>query len=258
MKHTIKLYEKLSFGTHPCLDEQNYDGWLLRFANGYTKRANSVTMLEESTISLKEKITYCEKMYLKKGLPAIFKITPLSIEVDNVLRQMGYNAVDKTNVMKVNLDNILPLEEYEKEFQSKIKSAIISVKIDEMITKDWQNVYFLKNQVSEKFIPTAKKMHDKIVNQVLCTQVYYDEKVAACGLGVLEQGFVGLLDIVVSKEYRGLGFGKLLCQTLLARGKEKEAAIGYLQVVDSNTVAKNLYDGLGFIKQYSYWYRMKM
>ena len=48
-----------------------------------------------------------------------------------------------------------------------------------------------------------------------------DKKAVACGLGVMEQGYVGLLDIVVKEEYRGCGFGKVLCQSLLEKAKEK-------------------------------------
>ena len=76
-------------------------------------------------------------------------------------------------------------------------------------------------------------------------------------MGVLEQGHVGLLDIVVKEEYRGCGFGKVLCKALLDKGKECGALTGYLQVVDANTVAKKLYESLGFEYRYSYWYRVK-
>ena len=92
---------------------------------------------------------------------------------------------------------------------------------------------------------------------MLCATVYVDKKAVACGLGVMEQGYVGLLDIVVKEEYRGYGFGKVLCGTLLEKAKGKGATAGYLQVVDSNAVAKGLYKSLGFEEMYSYWYRVK-
>lgn len=32
------MFEELSFNSHPALQTQFYDGWVLRFANGYTKQ----------------------------------------------------------------------------------------------------------------------------------------------------------------------------------------------------------------------------
>ena len=92
---TSLFYEALSFNTHPCLEEEMYDGWLLRYAEGYTKRANSVNVVGASIISIAEKIQKCEEKYAERHLPIVFKITPMASELDDVLGQMGYFAVDK-------------------------------------------------------------------------------------------------------------------------------------------------------------------
>lgn len=52
MNEQIRLYEELSFNSHPSLQTQYYDGWILCFSNGYTNRANSVNMIYPSTIDL--------------------------------------------------------------------------------------------------------------------------------------------------------------------------------------------------------------
>ncbi len=52
MTEQTLLYENLSFNTHPALVTEKYDGWLIRYSNGYTKRANSVSPLGESSIDL--------------------------------------------------------------------------------------------------------------------------------------------------------------------------------------------------------------
>ena len=262
MKQESLFFEKLSFNTHPCLAEEIYDGWLLRFAEGYTKRANSVSVVGESGLPLTEKISYCEAAYAKQNLPTVFKIAPMATDLDGVLEERGYTAGDKTNVMTVDLTKKKKTEPKEKE-NNKGKMAGLpgtaeaSVTIEETFTESWQYYYFTFNKVSTASVPTAKKIQAKITNPVLCATVYVDKKAVACGLGVLEQGYVGLLDIVVKEEYRGCGFGKVLCRALLEKGKEKGAATGYLQVVDSNEVAKKLYVGLGFEDKYSYWYRVK-
>ena len=249
MEKDCLLYEKLSFNTHPCLAEEAYDGWLLRFADGYTKRANSVNVVGESSVNFAEKIIYCEKKYTEEKLPTVFKITPVSRGLDAMLEERGYGAVDKTNVMSVDLARTALSEKKQNEK--------VSVTMEETFTEAWQYYYFTFNKISSAYVPIARKIQAKITNPVLCATVYLDKKAVACGLGIMEQGYVGLLDIVVKEEYRGCGFGKVLCGALLEEAKGKGATTGYLQVVDSNEVAKKLYESLGFEDVYSYWYRVK-
>ncbi len=253
------FYEKLSFNTHPCLEEELYDGWLLRFAEGYTKRANSVNVVGESTMPVAEKVKYCEEKYAEQNLPPVFKIAPMASVLDGVLEERGYSAVDKTNVMTVDLMKKAKGSAKYNGYKSSgaLGTETVSVIIEEKFTEAWQYYYFTFNKVPLASVPTAKKIQAKIINPVLCATVYADKKAVACGLGVMEQGYVGLLDIVVKEEYRGCGFGKVLCQAILEKAKERGAATGYLQVVDSNTVAKKLYKSLGFEDMYSYWYRVK-
>jgi len=259
MEKDCLFYEKLSFNTHPCLSDEEYDGWLLRFADGYTKRANSVSVVGESAKVFAEKIGYCEEEYGKRNLPAVYKITPVALELDAVLEKKGYVAVDKTNVMTVDLSEKRKPAEKGNGSKTSFREGAedVSVTIEERITEAWQYYYFTFNKVSPAFVPVAKKIQASITNPVLCATAYVNKKAVACGLGVMEQGYVGLLDIVVKEEYRRCGFGKLLCRTLLEKAKEKGATTGYLQVVDSNEAAKKLYKGLGFEDVYRYWYRIK-
>ncbi len=259
MEKDSLFYEKLSFNTHPCLSEEVYDGWLLRFAEGYTKRANSVSVVGDSTIAFDDKIIHCEEAYAKRNLPTVFKIAPMAAELDGLLEERGYSSVDKTNVMTVDLKKTVVEgnEDDKRKATNRLGAGNVSVMIEEKFTEAWQYYYFTFNKVSSTSIPTAKKIQAKITHPVLCATVYMNKKAVACGLGVMEQGHVGLLDIVVKEEYRGQGLGRILCQALLEKAKTRGATTGYLQVVDSNTTAKKLYEGLGFEKQYSYWYRIK-
>lgn len=45
-----------------------YDGWILRSANGYTRRANSINPIYPPEINVNDKIEYCSKLYESKGL----------------------------------------------------------------------------------------------------------------------------------------------------------------------------------------------
>ena len=103
--NNVILYEELTMNAHPAIQTQLLDGAVLRFAAGYTKRANSVNPLYSSEIS--NKISYCEYIYTSQGLPTVFKLTPLSFEaLDKTLEAKGYNKVEPSNLMT----RTIPLE----------------------------------------------------------------------------------------------------------------------------------------------------
>ena len=75
----------------PALHEIWLDGWLLRFAEGHTRRANSINPLRQGSRDLRNKIADCEAAYRAQGLSAIFRISTLAERgLDEMLRALGY------------------------------------------------------------------------------------------------------------------------------------------------------------------------
>ena len=72
----IRSIEELSLNAWPALNTAFYDGWVLRFAEGYTRRANSINPLYPSTLDPIEKIRVCEEIYAARGQDIVFKLTP--------------------------------------------------------------------------------------------------------------------------------------------------------------------------------------
>jgi N-acetylglutamate synthase len=90
----------------PALQEIKLDGWLLRFAEGHTRRANSVNPLRQGSRDLREKIAECEAAYRAQGLPTIFRISALTESgLDETLSTLGYGPPeDDTCVLYRALD----------------------------------------------------------------------------------------------------------------------------------------------------------
>jgi hypothetical protein len=82
--------EEVALNAWPAPQRLLYDGWLLAFASGYTKRANSVSALYASRLPLDEKITLVEQAYHERGLPPIYRLTPHSQppQLDEALAQL--------------------------------------------------------------------------------------------------------------------------------------------------------------------------
>jgi len=247
MNDTVLLYEELSLNALPALQTQFYDGWVLRYTNGYgyTNRANSVNILYPSKIDMGTKVTECEKRYFAQGLPAVFKITDsLDGNLDSFLEGKRYDVVTPTYLMSAGMDGI----------QSDINGCVLTDCID----NEWLNAYFrLSEYVDSKKISIAKQVFSNIRVTVICGRLIKDGETIACGLCAVERGFAGLFNVVVDEAYRGRGYGKGICVSLLSAAKRVGVHTTYLQAVQENNRAVNLYTKLGYMCAYSYWYRVK-
>lgn len=244
-KHISQLYEELSMNSHPALQTQLYDGWILRFANGYTNRANSINPLYPSSIDLQEKIGVCETLYHSRGLPAVYKLTNYTDPaIDKMLGEKGYAVSTPTYVMDMSL----------KDRHFKSSDCIITGYADD----EWLDCYFTFGKYTDgNKISAAKQILSNVKNTMLCGRIVKNGVSVACGSCVIERGYMSLLNIVVAEDKRGKGYGYEICASLLASAKRLCAHTAYLQVVQENVKALNLYAKLGYTKQYAYWYRVK-
>lgn len=223
-----------------------YDGWVLRFSEGYTKRANSINPLYPSFIDPAEKIATCESIYQDRGLPVIFKLTgdARQRELENLLIEKGYEKIDATAVMT------LPLRSFDG-------AVSASLDLEATFTEAWKDGFIRCNAINATYQSVLKKMLGNILGRKIIASKTVDGAMVACGFGVMERGYVGLFDIVVDIAYRGKGIGKDIVQGILAEAKRDGADTAYLQVLKGNAVAENLYAALGFRERYRYWYRKK-
>ena len=100
MKTKVRFFEELASNGHVALNVMQYDGWLLRFSNGYTGRANSVSCIYPSKLPLEEKVAYCEECYAKQGLPANFKLTEYDTELSDFLEKSAVAELFNNNPME--------------------------------------------------------------------------------------------------------------------------------------------------------------
>ncbi len=59
----IRFIEELSLSALPALETIYLDGWVLRFADNYTRRANSINPLYPGTRTLDENLREAEALY---------------------------------------------------------------------------------------------------------------------------------------------------------------------------------------------------
>jgi ribosomal protein S18 acetylase RimI-like enzyme len=242
----MRSIEELSMNAWPSIQTQFIDGWIIRFANGYTKRSNSVNPLYYSSKDVNEKIELCEHIFKKKELKPVFKITleVFPINLDDILKNRGYKAIDYTSVQILDLLDV-----------DEPKNSNINIYTD--INEEWINCYCGLKSINIGDKITFKKILKNITNEIYFVSLLLNDKVIACGFGVLEDDYIGLFDIIVDINYRKYGYGEQLIKNIIKIAKNKGVKKAYLQVILENVPAFNLYKKIGFKELYKYWYRIK-
>ena len=229
----------------PALVTLFYDGWVLRFAKGYTKRANSIHPLYPSIDDPSEKITACEQLYQKGSQRTVFKMTQAvqPSELDALLEHRGYGLDSPTSVqtLDLNLAN-----------GSATHRSIVS----ETLSETWLADCCRLSGIEKRHQPTLRRMLSEPRVETGFFFIQEHGQTIACGMGAVQNQHVGLFDIITDVNYRKQGYGHQLVTDLLAWGRERGAQTAYLQVMLNNPPALRLYSKLGFKESYRYWYRI--
>ena len=237
--------EEASLNAWPALQQILFDGWLLRFAKGYTKRANSVNPLFDSYLSTEEKIALCERFYVEKEQPTIFRLTPFAspADLDQILERRRYRRIDLTHVQHRDVrGHAIPQEP--------------SVKLRNETLDNWLDTFCQLSAAPRAKHQTHQEILQAIPSKRLLAVLTDSDTIVACGLGVLQYDYFGLFDLVTDLQQRNKGYGAKLVLSMLRWAQEHAAAHAYLQVMNSNAPARDLYAKLGFEEVYQYWYRV--
>jgi len=235
--------EHASYYSWPALEQIDNGGWILRFANGYTKRANSVNVLSAETDHMTQRIIQCEEAYHSRNLPCIFRLLSFNDNADviAILDQREYDRRDHSLVLIQDLRD--------KVFASSQPTFLTC--------EEWLPIYC---RLGEKELPnhaTHMEMLKKINHKTLFAVLQKDHKDLSCALGVLCNEYFGLFDMVTHPDYRNQGHGAELITSMLTWAKQQGAVTAYLQVVSDNIPGVRLYNKLGYKPGYEYFYKVQ-
>lgn len=245
MKLVIRRLEEVTVRTWPALETALDDGWLLRYNDGYTRRANSVLPVYGSTRNVRAKIADCEVFYERRQLPTVFKLTPAAYprNLDGILAAQGYLRSAPVSVQTCDLM-----------YHRLIPDPQVSVR--GWPEADWLDHHADLNGITESDCFILRRM----LTRGLATQSYYasirrDGRTVASGMAHRDEHHVGLFGIVTDRTYRRQGLARALILTLMAHAQVDGAETAFLQVNRSNVAARRLYAEMGFCEAYAYWYR---
>ncbi len=242
--------EEASLNAWPAMQQTFLDGWILRFARGFTKRSNSIVPLYDplqtsarNRPQLAEKIRHCENLYAREQLQTVFRLTSIRADdlLDEVLDDRGYTVQDESLVLTRELTH---------------PSAMATADVRFLPLQAWLENYCRLTSMPEP----ARSLHGVILNGISgeCGfgMLYVNDIPVACGLAVVDRDLSGLFDVFTDPDHRDAGLGSHMVQALLDWSWDNGARTAYLQMVASNEPAAHLYERLDFRQIYRYWYRV--
>jgi N-acetylglutamate synthase len=233
----------------PALHEIWLDGWLLRFAEGHTRRANSVNPLRPSSRDFREKIADCEATYRAQGLPVIFRISALAEHgLDEMLSGLGYGPPEDETCV--------------------VYRPLVAGDISD------SDAYVCENAPSEQWLEahtrctgngeTAQRAQRKILQALSVPAVFTAARTEQGGLaslafGTVHDSLVCINLVVTDPALRRRGLARRAVAAVFAWARDRAGAdAACLAVVADNLPARALYRQLGFDTElYRYHYRRR-
>lgn len=245
----IRQLEELTLNTSPAIHQDVYDGWVLRASGTDTRRANSVTALQASSLPLTDKIDYCESWYRLHGQAPVFRLTEAFSpgELDQLLAARGYAREVETLVRTLDLSSAAA----DREFALPPGARIV----ERNETDGLRDVHLLKHASAEL---KEQDTHRQLLwrGPQLFASLKTINGLAATGLARIERDHVGLFNMRTAERARGKGYASMLVSYLLTWGAANGARTAFLQVDRANVAANRLYNKFGFVTQYAYWHRV--
>jgi N-acetylglutamate synthase len=245
----IRQVEERAAHAWPAAVVQRVDGWWLRFNRGVTRRANSVWPHQaEGRMSLSEKLERVEEFYAECGLPVRYQMCPACqpSQLDSVLEARGYWVDAPVQVQTAPLPTVL-----DRLSSSLAETVTISATLEEA----WFSAYCRAEDASEHGPHGRRDILQRIALPTGYAMLRLEGRPAAVGLGVLEQGWIGVYCMATHPEYRRRGAAAAVLRSLASWGQRLGATRTYLQVTEPNVPARTLYERAGFQTLYGYYYR---
>src|SRR5437660_3962382 len=98
--------EATCFNAFPALKQAILAGWLLRFSEGLSRRANSANPLQPGHAPPETVIEAVEALYRREGLPAIVRVPSFLTAIDAPLEARGYTSEGESRVLYGGIEGV--------------------------------------------------------------------------------------------------------------------------------------------------------
>jgi N-acetylglutamate synthase len=228
----------------PSLSHVIHDGWMVRLADGLTRRANSVSPLHAGAKITPENLHFFEALFDDRDLPLIVRMPGLlDPSVDLALDKAGFTREGDFCVFYGDIDRVRA-------------QADPAVTISDEAEREWLQTL----QAMQGRSPAEGAIYEAIITSVVLPAGFAilrdNGEPVALAYGALDGDLLCCESVVTRAASRNKGYGRRLMGVLLQWAKDKGAKGVCLQVDAANAPAIALYRKIGIDRElYRYHYR---
>lgn len=223
-----------------------HDGlWLWRYANGLTKRSNSIQVLDPSDGSYAElRLVRLAELSKHFGIAPMVRVTPLTPpELIDVLDGLLWDEIE--------LSDVMAMEMPDADFPVGVQSRYFDPNDPE-----WLKAMAHMAGYDAEQIETQRQIMEMISCPARGVLVYHKAGLPVAAALTAVSGNIGVyLNVVTHPSARGNGYGRAVMSAALNWARSAGATYSALQVLANNVPAQALYQSLGFGEVYNYSYR---
>lgn len=248
----VQRLERSMLTSWPALST-SFDGdWVIRLADGMTKRSNSVTCLGSDPSDLDLRIDRAEAVFERRDLLPVFRISPLaSPALTEALDQRGWDRFDESIVMTLDLATVAATDHNEK-----LRNTP-EIRVTDQPDTAWLDGCRRIDDLSDQEVETLSLMLKRLIPTAGFGRISVDDHIVSLALAVVDVELAGLFEVMTAEDHRRRGFSRQLLARLLRFGEEHGATTGWLAAAACNEPAVQLYRSMGFAEIYRYHYRSK-
>jgi ribosomal protein S18 acetylase RimI-like enzyme len=224
----------------PALETLVFGDFVLRFANGYSGRANAATALRHGADMPAAELAELVRLYRAAGLTPRIRTSPL---VAPALVERLERAGWRNEVISVGMVLDLSGRAFARDPRVEIAPAV-----DDL----WIEGVCQRQAPGKRDAITFRAMMERLRVTAGFARLWHEGEPAALALTAIDRGFVEIGSVIVDEGLRGRGLGRALVQSQLHWGVENGATTAFLQVDSRNSTALNLYGSLGYREVYRY------
>jgi N-acetylglutamate synthase len=224
----------------PAVTTHMIDGWAVRFAGGYTGRANSASAVTPGAHIDDAFVTRIITMYHREKLTPQFRVSPVAHAGSaEILQQHGFVSRGLAHTMIADINPRYLMHDPRVHLSPHPDmSWCVGVTDRQELAK--RNPHALYNIVS--------RIHVPVQFATLVVEGY----AAGFGVAAIHREWLELGSIVIDAGHRSKGLGKALVSALLNWAFSQNAEKAFLQVDVTNAHALALYRSFGFSVLYDY------
>lgn len=251
LKKDIKSFQEYLMNSWPAKHYYFLNGWILRFTEGVTSRANSVFPIRYTGTqkTLDNDINLVEEAYNAHELQPVYTI-PEFHEPKNLadkLLEQGYHTYDHTSALGIKIGDI-KIDEINKDFEYYFFNSRVE-EISEFLAK------FSKRNENEQRI--IHKINQRIIipKKRYILAKHKNDIIGTLFAVLVPQGYLYIGDVFVHPDYRKQKVATSMLVKFIDEWAVTESVkYIWLQVERRNIKALNLYYKFGMRKLYNYFY----